>query len=89
MTFILFFVFQDIYQSSEIMSIKVGNNTKRAVFYGGEKNMTRDEDMTIQVCIINLKIGLQNSGHLNSRFVCASYLDFRQKMLAKSFLVHF
>ena len=31
------------------MSIKVGNQTKRAVFYGGEKNMTKDEDMTIQV----------------------------------------
>ena len=41
--------FQDIYQSSEIMSIKIGNNTKRAVFYGGEKNLTRDEDLAIQV----------------------------------------
>ena len=34
------------------MSIKVGNQTKRAVFYGGEKNLTKDEDMTIQVCFI-------------------------------------
>ena len=31
------------------MSIKIGNNTKRAVFYGGEKNLTRDEDLAIQV----------------------------------------
>jgi len=45
----LIFVSKDIYQSSEITSIKVGNTTKRAVFYGGEKNLTKDEDMTIQV----------------------------------------
>ena len=31
------------------MSIKIGNNTKRAVFYGGEKNLTKDEDLAIQV----------------------------------------
>ena len=48
-TFFCCLKFQDIYQSSEIMSIKIGNNTKRAVFYGGEKNLTRDEDLAIQV----------------------------------------
>lgn len=42
---------QDIYHGSEITSIKVGNNTKRAIFPGGEKNLTKDQEMSINMVV--------------------------------------
>ena len=43
--------FQDIYHGSEITSIKVGNDSRRNTFYGGEKNLTRDQDMAINLIV--------------------------------------
>ena len=43
--------FQDIYHGSEIKEIKVGTNSKRAIFLGGEKNLTRDENMSINMVV--------------------------------------
>ncbi|XP_059094524.1 uncharacterized protein LOC131889443 [Tigriopus californicus] len=43
---------KDSYHGSEIMSIKIGNQTKREVlFFGGEKNLTKDESMAIQIVV--------------------------------------
>lgn len=48
----VFFLAQDSYHGSEIMSIKIGNQTKREVlFFGGEKNLTKDESMAIQMLV--------------------------------------
>ncbi len=43
------FRLQHIYHGSEITSIEVGNSTKTKRFYGGEKNLTKDDNMSIQV----------------------------------------
>ena len=50
---------QDIYQRSELTSIKVGNDSRRNTFYGGQKNLTRDQDMAI-----NLVVHIGNFCHL-------------------------
>ena len=42
---------QDIYQRSELTSIKVGNDSRRNTFYGGQKNLTRDQDMAINLVV--------------------------------------
>ena len=42
---------QEIYHGSEIASIQVGNSTRRNPFHGGEKNLTRNEDMAIQLLV--------------------------------------
>ena len=42
---------QNLYHGSEITSIRVGNDTKRDIFYGGERNLTRNQDMSIEVLV--------------------------------------
>ena len=42
---------QDLYHGSEITSIRVGNDTKRDIFYGGEKNLTKNEDVAFEVLV--------------------------------------
>ena len=42
---------QNLYHGSEITSIRVGNDTKRDIFYGGERNLTRNQDMAIEVLV--------------------------------------
>ena len=46
-----FFFFQNLYHGSEITSIRVGNDTKRDIFYGGERNLTRNQDMAFEVLV--------------------------------------
>lgn len=43
--------FKDIYHGSEITSIRVGNDTNNNRFYGGRKNLTRDQDMSFNVLV--------------------------------------
>ena len=42
---------QNLYHGSEITSIRVGNDTKRDIFYGGERNLTRNQDMSFEVLV--------------------------------------
>ena len=42
---------KDLYHGSEITSIRVGNDTKRDIFYGGEKNLTKNEDVAFEVLV--------------------------------------
>merc|ERR1712223_2004570 len=43
--------FKDLYHGSEITSIRVGNDTKRDIFFGGPKNLTRNEDVAFEVLV--------------------------------------
>ena len=60
-----------MYHGSEITSIRVGNDTKRDTFYGGEKNLTRDQDLAIEV-LVHLA---EDGNHLQSNEQLQSILD--------------
>ncbi|XP_071743168.1 uncharacterized protein [Lepeophtheirus salmonis] len=42
---------KELYFGSQITSIKVGNNTKRNIFFGGEKNLTHDDEMSFSMIV--------------------------------------
>ena len=60
-----------MYHGSEITSIRVGNDTKRDTFYGGEKNLTRDQDLAIED-LVHLA---EDGNHLQSNEQLQSILD--------------
>ena len=63
-----FFSFlQELFHGVEINSIKVGNSSRRDTFYGGEKNLTRDQDLAIEVLVhVGEDDNLKNKGQIQS-----------------------
>ena len=62
-----FSVLQELFHGVEINSIKVGNSSRRDTFYGGEKNLTRDQDLAIEVLVhVGEDDNLKNKGQIQS-----------------------
>ena len=56
-----------MFHGVEINSIKVGNSSRRDTFYGGEKNLTRDQDLAIEVLVhVGEDDNLKNKGQIQS-----------------------
>merc|ERR1712038_722596 len=51
----------------EINSIKVGNSSRRDTFYGGDKNLIRDQDLAIDILVhVGEDDNLKNKGQIQS-----------------------
>ena len=56
-----------MFHGVEINSIKVGNSSRRDTFYGGDKNLTRNQDLVIDLLVhVGEDDALKNNGQLQS-----------------------
>ena len=56
-----------MFHGVEINSIKVGNSSRRDTFYGGDKNLTRDQDLAIDILVhVGEDDNLKNKGQIQS-----------------------